>query len=70
MYSKERFTGEGVGRSVGYGFVEFTEHSSALTALRTINNNPEILGPSKRPIVEFALEDSRVLKRENNSQLT
>ena len=47
MRSKERFTSDGLGRSMGYGFVEFTEHSSALTALRAINNNPEIFGPRK-----------------------
>ncbi|XP_038667648.1 RNA-binding protein 28 isoform X1 [Scyliorhinus canicula] len=50
------------GRSLGYGFVEFTEHSHSLTALRFLNNNPEVFGPEKRPIVEFSLEDRRKLK--------
>ncbi|XP_017512974.1 RNA-binding protein 28 [Manis javanica] len=50
------------GQSLGYGFAEFQEHEHALTALRHINNNPEIFGPQKRPIVEFSLEDRRKLK--------
>ncbi|XP_051817165.1 RNA-binding protein 28 isoform X1 [Antechinus flavipes] len=50
------------GQSLGYAFVEFEEHDHALAALRQINNNPEIFGPQKRPIVEFSLEDRRKLK--------
>ncbi|XP_075862712.1 RNA-binding protein 28 isoform X1 [Microcebus murinus] len=50
------------GQSLGYAFVEFQEHEHALRALRHINNNPEIFGPQKRPIVEFSLEDRRKLK--------
>ncbi|XP_078091861.1 RNA-binding protein 28 [Mustelus asterias] len=50
------------GCSLGYGFVEFAEHSHSLTALRFLNNNPDIFGPEKRPIVEFSLEDRRKLK--------
>ncbi|XP_072508922.1 RNA-binding protein 28 isoform X2 [Notamacropus eugenii] len=50
------------GQSLGYAFVEFEEHEHALTALRHMNNNPEIFGPQKRPIVEFSLEDRRKLK--------
>ncbi|XP_019501707.1 PREDICTED: RNA-binding protein 28 isoform X1 [Hipposideros armiger] len=54
--------GKGKGQSLGYAFAEFQEHEHALTALRHINNNPEIFGPQKRPIVEFSLEDRRKLK--------
>ncbi|KAK2096568.1 RNA-binding protein 28, partial [Saguinus oedipus] len=50
------------GQSLGYAFAEFQEHEHALKALRHINNNPEIFGPQKRPIVEFSLEDRRKLK--------
>ncbi|XP_054415728.1 RNA-binding protein 28 isoform X1 [Pongo abelii] len=50
------------GQSLGYAFAEFQEHEHALKALRLINNNPEIFGPVKRPIVEFSLEDRRKLK--------
>ena len=47
MRSKERFTAEGLGRSLGYGFVELADHDTALTALRAINNNPAISGPEQ-----------------------
>ncbi|XP_063304410.1 RNA-binding protein 28 [Pelobates fuscus] len=50
------------GQSLGYAFVEFSEHEHALTALRNVNNNPEYFGPKKRPIVEFSLEDMNKLK--------
>ncbi|KAM6202262.1 RNA-binding protein 28 [Rhynchocyon petersi] len=50
------------GQSLGYAFVEFQAHEHALMALRHINNNPDIFGPQKRPIVEFSLEDRRKLK--------
>ena len=60
---------EGVGRSFGYAFVNFTKHEHALFALRTLNNNPEIFGPEKRPIVEFSLEDKRVLQTKEQRRL-
>ncbi|XP_075809571.1 RNA-binding protein 28 isoform X2 [Microtus pennsylvanicus] len=50
------------GQSLGYAFAEFEKHEHALRALRHINNNPEIFGSQKRPIVEFSLEDRRKLK--------
>ena len=53
---------EGVGRSLGYAFVNYSKHEHALFALRTLNNNPEIFDADKRPIVEFSLEDKRVLQ--------
>ncbi|KAG8440114.1 hypothetical protein GDO86_006053 [Hymenochirus boettgeri] len=54
--------GNNKGQSLGYAFVEFLEHEHALTALRNVNNNPEVFGPKKRPIVEFSLEDINKLK--------
>ena len=48
---------KGVGRPLGYAFVNFTKHEHALAALRGFNNNPDIFGPIKRPIVEFSLEN-------------
>uniref|UniRef100_A0A8D2AYH0 RNA-binding protein 28 n=1 Tax=Sciurus vulgaris TaxID=55149 RepID=A0A8D2AYH0_SCIVU len=54
--------GKTKGQSLGYAFAEFQEHEHALRALRHINNNPEIFGTQKRPIVEFSLEDRRKLK--------
>lgn len=83
LRSSERVDSKGVGRSMGYGFVEFSDHDSALTALRATNNNPSLFGKTKvrgintlipgstralsvlvlqRPIVDFAVEDSRIMK--------
>ena len=47
MRSKDKFTEEGLGRPLGFGFVEFTQHESALNALRDINNNPSIFGAQR-----------------------
>ena len=47
LRSKDRLDGQGIGRSKGFAFAEFSTHDSALTALRAINNNPQILGPNK-----------------------
>ncbi|KAM4671066.1 RNA-binding protein 28 [Amazona ochrocephala] len=52
----------GQGQSLGFAFVGFGAHEEALGALRSINNNPQLFGPHKRPIVEFSLEDRRKLK--------
>ncbi|XP_072774026.1 RNA-binding protein 28 isoform X2 [Taeniopygia guttata] len=52
----------GQGQSLGFAFVEFEEHEEALGALRRLNNNPDLFGAHKRPIVEFALEDRRKLR--------
>ncbi|XP_039617383.1 RNA-binding protein 28 [Polypterus senegalus] len=62
MYDRKPVAGKVLGRSLGYAFVEFSEHNHALLALRHLNNNPDIFGPKKRPIVEFSLEDRRKLK--------
>uniref|UniRef100_A0A8C1AR05 RNA binding motif protein 28 n=1 Tax=Cyprinus carpio carpio TaxID=630221 RepID=A0A8C1AR05_CYPCA len=62
MYDKKPICGQVMGKSLGYGFVEFKEHEHALQALRHLNNNPDIFGPQKKPIVEFSLEDGRKLK--------
>ncbi|XP_076119315.1 RNA-binding protein 28 isoform X2 [Alosa pseudoharengus] len=62
MYDRKPERGQVMGQSLGYGFVEFREHEHALKALRHLNNNPDIFGPNKRPIVEFSLEDQRKLK--------
>ncbi len=47
MRSTERVNSRGVGRSMGYGFVELSSHTAALTALRGINNNPDLFGKQK-----------------------
>ncbi|CAG8576134.1 9125_t:CDS:2, partial [Dentiscutata heterogama] len=50
-------------RSKGYGFLEYTQHSHALAALRYLNNNPDIFGEKRRLVVEFAIENSIILKK-------
>lgn len=60
--SKDRLDSTGRGRSMGYGFIEFTNHKDALAVLRVTNNNPAIFGPDRRPIVDFSIENSLVLK--------
>ncbi|XP_040199149.1 RNA-binding protein 28 [Rana temporaria] len=50
------------GQSLGFAFVDFSDHEHALAALRQINNNPDLFGPKKRPIVEFSLEDLNKIK--------
>ncbi|XP_040895014.1 RNA-binding protein 28 [Toxotes jaculatrix] len=62
MYDKKPEKGQVMGQSLGYGFVQFQDHEHALRTLRYLNNNPDIFGSHKRPIVEFSLEDSRKLK--------
>ncbi|KAF3854733.1 hypothetical protein F7725_022788 [Dissostichus mawsoni] len=62
MYDKKPEKGQSNGQSLGYGFVQFQEHEHALSTLRYLNNNPDLFGSHKRPIVEFSLEDTRKLK--------
>nr|XP_002130575.2 RNA-binding protein 28 [Ciona intestinalis] len=57
MRDREKKTSNGVGRSLGFAFVALTKHEDSLKALRSLNNNPEIFGALKRPIVEFSLEN-------------
>ncbi|CAB1323143.1 unnamed protein product [Coregonus sp. 'balchen'] len=68
MYDKKPERGQVLGRSLGYGFVQFQDHEHALKTLRHLNNNPDIYGNTKRPIVEFSLEDGRKLKMKEMRQ--
>ncbi|KOC66322.1 RNA-binding protein 28, partial [Habropoda laboriosa] len=47
----------GMGKSKEYAFVSFMRHEDALQTLRTINNNPNIFTPNRRPIVSFSIEN-------------
>ena len=47
MRSTERVNSRGVGRSMGYGFVELSTHKATLSALQAINNNPDLYGSHK-----------------------
>ncbi|KAK9804437.1 hypothetical protein WJX73_000419 [Symbiochloris irregularis] len=59
---------DGKPTSKGMGFAEFESHEHALCALRQLNNNPSVFGEARRPIVEFALENSQTLKRRQEKQ--
>jgi nucleolar protein 4 len=61
--SKDRVDTKGVLRSKGYAFVEFSEHAHALACLHQLNNNPNIFGDKKRPIIEFAIDNLLILKK-------
>ena len=52
---------KGEAPSKGYGFITFTEHESALNALRKLNNNPDVFKKDQRPIVEFSIENRKAL---------
>ncbi|CAH1159943.1 unnamed protein product [Phaedon cochleariae] len=52
---------KGVGKSKEYGFVSFTKHENALTALRSLNNNPDIFGAHRRPIITFSIENKTMV---------
>lgn len=69
MRSNERADSSGTGRSKGFGFAEFSTHEDALETLRAMNNNPEVFGPDRRPIVEFAIENSLILKRQEQRKV-
>ncbi|XP_069621535.1 RNA-binding protein 28 [Ranitomeya imitator] len=62
MRDMKSVSGNPKGKSLGFAFVEFVDHEHALAALRHMNNNPDLFGPKKRPIVEFSLEDMDKLK--------
>lgn len=49
-------------RSRGFGFIAMKDHASAMQVLEILNDNPAVFGGGKRPIVEFALEDKRKLR--------
>lgn len=66
-----------LGRSKGFGFVNFRDHPSALQCLKEMNNNPHIFKNERvtfsiiyhtnfiqiqRPIVEFSIENLNALR--------
>ena len=58
-----RIIRDNTGTSRGFGFAEFAAHPLALHALRALNNNPEIFGPVRRPVVSFAVEDANAMEK-------
>ncbi|KAH3763315.1 Nucleotide-binding, alpha-beta plait [Pelomyxa schiedti] len=59
----ERKTESGQPRSFGFGFLDFREHDDAMTTLEYLNNNPDIFGEEKRPIVEFSIENAQAVAK-------
>jgi len=55
----------GVGRSRGYGFIEYSSHRWALMGLRYLNGHAlkNEAGKHQRLIVEFAIENANVVQR-------
>ena len=47
MRDMKRVNSQGIGKSMGFGFVNFKEHKHALQALRATNNNPDLFGENK-----------------------
>ncbi|KAL1459258.1 hypothetical protein WDU94_011261 [Cyamophila willieti] len=48
-------------KSKEHGFVSYTTHEDALSALRNVNNNPTVFTRAKRPIVAFSIENRAIL---------
>jgi nucleolar protein 4 len=64
MRDLKRVNSEGIAKSRGYGFVQFTKFEHARKALHLINNNPNVFDDKKtRLIVQFSIEDMRALKK-------
>lgn len=58
----EKVDKDGEPLSKGIAFIEFKKHEYALQALKLCNNDAKYFGGKFKPIVEFALEDHRVLR--------
>ena len=43
--------------------MELDLHEHALCALRQMNASPDIFGPQRRPIVEFAIDNRKIIDR-------
>ena len=61
MRNEDRKTAEGVARSLGYGFIEFSEFGHALAFLRAVNSIPPNQKVKRLAFAEFALENSTVV---------
>ncbi|XP_070189565.1 RNA-binding protein 28-like isoform X2 [Littorina saxatilis] len=61
MRNMDRTNQKGVSKSLGYAFVNFSQHDHALKALKELNNST-VFGENKRPIVEFSLENRKALE--------
>merc|ERR1711972_1035848 len=58
--------GNNIRKSKGYAFMAFRDAQTARLALRFLNNNPTVFGGTQRPIVEFTIEDKRMLRMQRD----
>ncbi|VDK84725.1 unnamed protein product [Litomosoides sigmodontis] len=59
---KSKLSASGEALSRGFGFVNFLNHQDALSAMKHLNNNPDIFTKEQRPIVEFSIENLAALR--------
>ncbi|XP_066252759.1 RNA-binding protein 28 [Euwallacea similis] len=62
MRDLNQLDSNGIGQSKRFGFVAFQKHEHALSALRSLNNNPNIFSKAQRPIICFSIESKTALK--------
>ena len=62
MRETERFDKNGNPQSKGFAFVDFKNNELAVLALKECNGNFKDFGEKHKPIVEFALEDHRIVR--------
>ena len=53
MRRTEKVDLKGQAVSRGFGFVDYSKHEHALVALRSVNNNPNIFGPSQVTTLQY-----------------
>eukprot|EP00039_Didymoeca_costata_P001074 m.49432 g.49432 ORF g.49432 m.49432 type:complete len:572 (-) comp10615_c0_seq5:5140-6855(-) len=63
--TNDRLGPDGKPRSKGFGFLELSKHEEALAVIRCMNNNPSVFTKEKRPIVMFAWQDARAIRKLN-----
>ncbi|KAL0208534.1 hypothetical protein P9112_011121 [Eukaryota sp. TZLM1-RC] len=64
----DRLDANGQPMSKGICFVQYHNHLQALAALRSLNNSPDVEDfGGKRPIVEFAIDNVRMLQKFNHT---
>ena len=61
----EKLDHKGNPLSKGIAFIEFKKHEYALQAMKLCNNDAKYFGGKFKPIVEFSLEDHRILRIRN-----
>lgn len=57
-------------RPSGYAFVEFLDHEDAMACLLSMNNHPTLFKNDKRPIIEFAIENGKIMKQRQEREKT